>query len=173
MPVGRPEFFREHGLVFGAMYASPVIVPDGTAPPPVANSVTDYFPNARPGSRAPHLWLERDGQRHSSLDLFGRDMVLLTGRAGQGWCEVARHLAAALRAPRQAYRVGAEGDWQDPERVWSSAFGVDEDGAVLVRPDGYVAWRCPSGGSDAMGALGAALATVLCSESAGPGEGQR
>src|SRR5581483_1524466 len=31
----------------------------------------------RPGSRAPHVWLERDGRRISMLDLYGRGWVLL------------------------------------------------------------------------------------------------
>ena len=50
-------------MIFGAAYTSSAVVPDGTPPPPVANPVTDYVPSARPGGRAPHVWLERGGER--------------------------------------------------------------------------------------------------------------
>ena len=50
---------------------------------------------ARPGSRAPHLWVRRDGARISLLDLFGRRFVLLTGEGGMAWREVAAGAAAA------------------------------------------------------------------------------
>ena len=35
----------------------------------------------QPGSRAPHVFLDRDGARLSTLDLFGRNFVLLAGTA--------------------------------------------------------------------------------------------
>jgi putative polyketide hydroxylase len=41
--------------------------------------------------------------------------------------------------PLQSYVIGA--DLLDPDHAWQAAYGVGEDGAVLVRPDGYVAWR--------------------------------
>ena len=33
----------------------------------------------RPGTRAPHYWLQRNGEQISTLDLFGRDYVTLRG----------------------------------------------------------------------------------------------
>ena len=48
----------------------------------------------RPGSRAPHVWLEQGGgTRKSTIDLFGRAFVLLTGRAGGSWQEAALSIA--------------------------------------------------------------------------------
>ncbi len=41
----------------------------------------------RPGTRAPHVWLDRDGERISTLDLFGRGFVLLAGPEGGAWHE--------------------------------------------------------------------------------------
>ena len=81
-------------------------MPDGTPPVAVANPIADYLPNARPGARAPHLWLERDGARLSSLDLFDTAFVLLTGRDGDPWREAAAAIARQDRVPLQAYRVG-------------------------------------------------------------------
>lgn len=143
--LGRPEFFREHGLVFGATYASSVIVPDGTAPTQVPNAVTDYVPDARPGSRAPHLWLERAGERISTLDLFGSAFVLLTGPRGGAWCEAAEAAARELRLPLRVYTIGATDGMRDSEGAWPQRYGIEPEGAVLVRPDGYVAWRSAAG----------------------------
>src|SRR5262249_57656311 len=68
----RQEWFTI-GFHLGYRYDdSPIIVPDGTPAPPPPTS--DYVQTARPGARAPHVWL-RDGR--STLDLFGRGFVLL------------------------------------------------------------------------------------------------
>ncbi len=125
-----------------------MIVPDGTAPVQVANPVADYVPNARPGSRAPHVWLEHVGERISTLDLFGREFVLLTGATGQSWCDAAKQIAHSLRIAIQTFRVGRDGDLCDPNNAWAKTYGVEDDGAVLVRPDGYVAWRCTTSKSE-------------------------
>ena len=141
---GRSDFFRGHGLVFGATYESSSITPDGAAPVQVANPVTEYIQNARPGSRAPHVWLqghEHDSTGISTIDLFGRDPVLLTGAGGQAWCATAYQIARVLGVPVRTYRVAPDGDLSDVDNAWADAYGVQSDGAVLVRPDGYVAWR--------------------------------
>jgi hypothetical protein len=92
-----------------------------------------------PGSRAPHLWLQRDSLRISTIDLTGR-YLLLAGSAGAEWKRAAATAAAQLnRLPLEAYCVGQ--DLGDPERQFAAAFGVSEAGATLVRPDGFVAWR--------------------------------
>ncbi len=137
-----PEQFREHGLVFGATYDSALIVPDGTPPIQVANPVTDYVPNARPGSRAPHVWFERDGEQISTLDLFGCEFVLLAGAEGQSWCDAAKEASQSQGVPIQTFRVGLGGDLTDLGGVWATTYGIEKDGALLVRPDGYIAWRC-------------------------------
>lgn len=139
----RPEFFREHGLVFGATYESSAIVSDGTAAILLENPTTDYLPNARPGSRAPHVWVERGSETVSTLDLFGMGMVLLAGSEGSAWCDAATEIAGR-GIPVRGFRVGRGADLVDRDGAWERAYGVDRDGAVLVRPDGHVAWRRPS-----------------------------
>jgi hypothetical protein len=86
---GRPEQYSTKGLALGVSYHSRAVVPDGTPAPQVANAVTDYIPTARPGSRAPHVWLQRDGERISTIDLFDAAFTLMTGTSGRGWCEAA------------------------------------------------------------------------------------
>ena len=125
----RAEYLNEQGMIFGAAYDSSAVVPDGTAPPTVANPITDYVPSARPGGRAPHVWLEREGERLSTIDLVGDGFVLLTTRAGQSWREAAQRLGL------RSFSIG-DGELTDPEGQWTTAYGLDEAGAVLVRPDG-------------------------------------
>jgi len=113
---------------------------------------------AVPGIRAPHLWLDRDGVRISVHDLFHDAFVLLTGEAGAaGWVDAAARAAGGTRVPLRAYRVGPAGsgaELVDVEGAWASRYG---DGAVLVRPDGYVAWRSAGPDDD----LADALRTLL------------
>ena len=155
----RPEFLNEVGMVFGAGYETAAVVSDGTARPEVANPITDYVPNARPGSRAPHVWLERDGARVSTIDLFGRGFVLLTGPHGKAWRDGARVVAGALGVPLETLTVGD--DLHDPDNAWTAAYGVEPDGAVLVRPDAHVGWRGRSGTADPGAELERALRSIL------------
>lgn len=93
-----------------------------------------------PGTRVPHLWLERQGQRISTLDLLDGRFVLLTGPNAAPWYEAAV-AAASLSIELAAYRIESDGDLLDLEHGWSTGMGVSPEGAVLVRPDGFVAWR--------------------------------
>jgi putative polyketide hydroxylase len=94
-----------------------------------------------PGTRVPHLWLERKSQRISSLDLFDGGFVLLTGSDGAAWCQAAVRAATCLEIKLAAYRIGPEGDLLDPDNQWAQKMGVSSEGAVLIRPDSFVAWR--------------------------------
>jgi hypothetical protein len=141
-------------MIFGAAYESSAVVPDGTAPTTVANPITDYVPSARPGGRAPHVWLERAGERLSTIDLVGKGFVLLTSPKGQAWTEVAQRLGIGT------FSIG-DGALADPERQWLAAYGLDETGAVLVRPDGYVGWRSRTMTADPATSLGEAMTSIL------------
>src|SRR3954469_2420514 len=145
----RPEYLNEQGMIFGASYASSAVVPDGTPPTAVANPVTDYVPSARPGGRAPHVWLERPGSdKVSTIDLIGNGFVLLTGAKGQGWSS-----AANGKLPIKSHVIA--------DKVFADAYGIDDDGAVLVRPDGHVAWRSPAMHPNAQAALARAASAIL------------
>lgn len=121
------------GVHLGYRYdASPVIVPDGTPPPPMETAT--YGQTSRPGARAPHAWLK--GGR-STLDLFGRTMTLLRFGGPRG----DRLIAAAATAgiPLTAVDI-------DDEAAASTYEGF---ALVLVRPDGHVAWRSNEDPADA------------------------
>ena len=110
----------------------------------------------RPGARAPHVPVERAGSSLSTLDLFGSAFVLLAAAEGQAWCDGARAAADAREVPLEAYLVG-DGEVRDPGSAFATAYGISPSGAVLVRPDGFVAWRA----HDATGASEAAIGDVL------------
>ncbi|MFJ8188951.1 FAD-dependent oxidoreductase [Streptomyces sp. NPDC096094] len=123
-----------------------------------------------PGSRAPHLWLRRAGddaaRAVSTLDLYEDSLVLLSDAAQPtGWHEAATHLAADMRVPLKSYRVGGtpEADLTpaDDDTDWARAHGVTRGGAVLVRPDGFVAWRSPGPAPDPESMLRQVVRTVL------------
>jgi 2-polyprenyl-6-methoxyphenol hydroxylase-like FAD-dependent oxidoreductase len=116
-----------------------------------------HAPTARPGTRAPHLFLDRDGDSVSTLDLFGPDFVLLAGAEGESWRSAAKSAADHLGVPVEAYR---EGDDFESER-FAELYGVGSSGAVLVRPDGFVAWRAAGPAGDAAAELRGALARAL------------
>jgi putative polyketide hydroxylase len=118
-----------------------------------------FEPSGRPGCRAPHVILERDGEPRSTLDLFGSRFVLLAGPAGADWAEAARHAAARLGVRLAAHLIGV--DLGDPTGTWCARYGVGPAGASLVRPDGHVAWRSPGGADDAPRVLREALSRIL------------
>jgi 2-polyprenyl-6-methoxyphenol hydroxylase-like FAD-dependent oxidoreductase len=157
----RPEYLNEFGLIFGASYESTAVIPDGTPAATVGNPITDYVPVARPGSRAPHVWLERDRTRLSTLDLFGRNVVLLAGPKGLAWRDSARRVADALGVPLDAFAIGPFRDLEDPETRGTTVYDVGSEGAVIVRPDGHVGWRTRASARDPGGELERILQSML------------
>ena len=86
--------------------------------------------------------------------------MLMTGMAGQDWAEAARTLASNANLSLQTFIIGGIGV-PDPERRWREAYGVDDGGAVLVRPDGHVAWRRKSASPTPLEALSEAFTQIL------------
>jgi hypothetical protein len=126
------------GIHLGYRYeGSPIIVADGTPEPP--NPVSSYTQTARPGHRAPHLWLDPNC---STLDLFGRGYTLLRFHAG------AESVDALVDAARSRGVPLSLVDLQNDEaaELYQSRF-------VLVRPDGHVAWRGNSLPRDPLGGI--------------------
>lgn len=115
-----------------------------------------------PGTHVPHLWVQRHGQRISTLDLLDGRFVLLVGPAGTPWQKAAPGVAGSLEIDLVAYRLGADGDLLDPEDGWQTKLGMPAEGAVLVRPDGFVAWRTNTLPTDPARRLEQAISTVLC-----------
>lgn len=135
------EHFDYYGQTFGYVYRSHIILSEGPAEEP---QVGTYTASAAPGARAPHCWLKmrETAQTVSTIDLYGTDRyTLLTGREGENWVRVFTATAAQRRISLQAFRVGAQADLVDNLGAFHDLYGIAPTGAVLVRPDGHVAWR--------------------------------
>jgi len=114
--------FNIPGVTFGGRYdGSPVIVPDGTKPPPDEANV--YVATACPGGRPPHAWLE-DGR--SLFDAFHREWTLLV--LGDVDAEPFVTAAHALRIDLEVVRQ-------------PGLLDLYEAPLALIRPDQIVAWR--------------------------------
>jgi 2,4-dichlorophenol 6-monooxygenase len=151
------EHFDMFGLQLGFCYETGALVPDGSERLTAASPVRDYVPTTRPGSRVPHAWVERAGERLSVLDLLPYDrFTILAGSAGTEWNEAA---ARIRELPIRCLVAGR--DFTDPEGHWASVREIADDGALLVRPDQHIAWRAPSAPGDHAAALAAALRAAL------------
>ena len=130
-----------HGVELNQRYESGAVLPDTGAGPEEFPRHRELYLQAttRPGAKLPHAWLVgADGVRVSTLDVVGKgEMTLLTGLAGQAWKRAARK----LDLPFLRTVVVGEGGVIDPYGYWHRIREVHEAGALLVRPDGYVAWR--------------------------------
>jgi hypothetical protein len=114
-----------------------------------------------PGTRAPHVWLERDGRPLSTLDLFGRRFALLAGADGGAWCAGASAAAALAGLTLDIHRIGAADGLANPDGSFAEAYGITSTGATIVRPDGYVGWRAADGAGASRDAVARVLASLL------------
>jgi hypothetical protein len=83
--------------------------------------------------------LVRDGQAISAIDLCMGNFVLMAGPDAEAWCEAAASAATVLGMVIECHQIGR--DLLDDGAHFCERYGIDATGAVLVRPDGYVAWR--------------------------------
>lgn len=119
----RREFDRPE-MHFAYRYSSPLLAAEDPEAAPVLNAST------LPGARAPHAWL---APGRSTLDLYGREFVLLcfdTGSGGHGRADGTVRAFADRRVPLRVERCADPVAAERYERPY-----------VLVRPDGHVAWR--------------------------------
>ncbi|TQL67914.1 2,4-dichlorophenol 6-monooxygenase [Nocardioides albertanoniae] len=154
--------FNAHGVELGQRYASGAVVSDGPPPAYTRDPQLYYHPTTYPGAYLPHEWVVRDGQRVSTLDLAGEGrFTLITGTGGQHWTDAAAKVGAELGVDIQTVAIGRGQEVDDAYGAWSAASEIDDHGALLVRPDRYVAWRCSSHDGDPTATLRAVLTSVL------------
>ena len=129
------------------------------------NALREVKVSTYPGYHLPHVWVAANGQgsRISTLDITGQGrFTLLTGIGGEAWKEAAKQISSTGPGVEvAAHTIGFRGDFIDCYNDWFNARGVGETGAVLVRPDHFVAWRCQELVSDPVGKLYEVLDRIL------------
>jgi 2-polyprenyl-6-methoxyphenol hydroxylase-like FAD-dependent oxidoreductase len=138
------------GQSLGFVYEDGAVIPDGTGKHVM--QARWYHPADKPGARFPHLWLDL-ARRHTTLDWFDREFVLVAGPKADGWVEAAKKVSGRNGRIVQVRQL------QDSHEKDGLLLGLR--GAVLVRPDGHVAFRMPWTPSDPAAELSSALATLL------------
>jgi 2,4-dichlorophenol 6-monooxygenase len=138
--------FNAHGVELGQFYQSAAIVGDGTTrPEPARDPELYYQASTVPGSHLPHAWVGDAANKVSTLDLapYGA-FTLLTGIAGEAWAEAADKVSRDLNVPIKTVIIGPGREVTDIYYDWARVREIDEDGALLVRPDKFIAWRSMS-----------------------------
>jgi 2,4-dichlorophenol 6-monooxygenase len=164
--------FNCHGVELNQRYHSAAVVSDGTPEPvPARDFELYYHPTTWPGARLPHVWLEVGGAQVSTKDLAGQGrFALLTGISGEPWANAAEMVGDELGVDIAAYVIGPGRAVLDTYDDWVRAREVSEAGCVLVRPDGYVAWRSQDLVDDAVGVLAEAMRKCLGLQGRGSAE---
>jgi putative polyketide hydroxylase len=153
-----PEHSHDLSHDFGVVYASSGIQPSTGTDSEELVTEDGAVVVATPGARAPHAWVSRAGEQRSTIDLFEGRLTLLTGPAGHVWLEAVSTLPDT---PVQVLVVGQ--DVIDTTGDLERFYRLGDADAVLVRPDGHVAWRVAA--DDTRG-LHEALATTLSGQPA-------
>ncbi|MYS94523.1 MULTISPECIES: FAD-dependent monooxygenase [Streptomyces] len=151
--------FNAHGVDLNQRYRSGAIVPDGTPDPGFARDPElHHQPSSRPGARLPHAWITSGSRTLSTLDTVGRGrFTLLTGIGGEDWVRA----AGAQEVEIATVVIGPGQEYEDPYGDWSRLSEISDAGALLVRPDGFVAFRHASAAPDAGELLTDALRSIL------------
>lgn len=156
--------FNAQGVEMNQRYVSAAVVPDAAAGEEVWKRDAELYlqPTSRPGAKIPHAWLiDRRGRKVSTLDVTGKGKFsLVTGLAGQAWVKAAQ----ALDLPYLRTVVTGSAGTLDAYCTWQRMREIHEAGALLVRPDGYIAWRQSEpvwDEDEAVRQLRAAIAAVL------------
>jgi len=132
--------FNAHGVEMNQRYESGCVIQDAAEREIWPHDAElHYQPSTRPGAKLPHAWLVNQyGRRISTLDVVGRGKTtLITGISGRAWVEAVKRMDLPWL---DSVTVGDLAT-RDLYRSWALVREVDEAGALLVRPDGYIAWR--------------------------------
>lgn len=131
---------QDNTVVFGYRYPSGAFATD-TRSGNDSLFEDPHKPSGSPGSRAPHLLVTRNGHAVSTIDLFSGRWVLLSGPEGNDWAKWIERSSAARALGVEWHGLRPAGELDDPANRFADVFGVAATGAVLIRPDGFIAWR--------------------------------
>ncbi len=172
---------EDDAMELGQLYRSAAVLGAGAGLPPALRPEQWA---GQPGTRVPHLWVAKGGALLSTLDFLQRDWVLLT--PDLRWCAAAAAVGGRLGIKIHAMRIGSDlsppaAIGADPAAIprdtaapntenfrheFCAALGIGAQGATLVRPDGYVAWRSVNPPKDIERVLAEAIEQVSLRQTA-------
>ena len=156
--------FGAIGIELGHRYEKGAVVPDDDdayVPSPDPDFV--YVPQAAVGCALPHAEVtDQAGHVRSTIDLVaGGACHLLTGPGGGSWSALCAQLTQRTGLDIKVTEIGPGCTFGDPYGEWQRIRGTSDSGAVLVRPDGHIAWRADTAGEKEQQALTEAIARLL------------
>ena len=149
------EVIDDSAMEFGQLYRSNAILGSEDLSLPEAQTPAEWA--GQPGTRAAHFWIKQHEQRKSIMDLFYKHWVVLS--QNRAWKDAEREAAEKCGITTSFVQIGTD-VVEEEEGNFERFYGVGKTGAVLVRPDGYIAWRCAEGPDNAGNVLAAALSKV-------------
>jgi putative polyketide hydroxylase len=154
------QFIDDAEMIFGFSYRSrAILLESGMSEVPLTQHPGAL--HGEPGTRAPHVMLEREGLLISTVDLCGGKWTLLVGTQDTGWREVAQSAMQKMGLLFSVHSVGGVNGWKDSEGRFNELYRVGATGAVLVRPDGFIAWRSSGHINDTWRSFEQAAARIL------------
>ena len=107
-----------------------------------ADKVTQYIPSTRPGARFPHVDFQKNTAPSSSHDLLDyRLFTILLREKGTNWQTALQQFPAAIQQKINVVRLDQLGLSENVYHQLLELCAIEETGALLIRPDGHVAWR--------------------------------
>ena len=154
--------FSAHDIELGFNYEDGFRVPDGSEPPLSDPLGQIYISSTRPGHRLPHAWLEKGDVILSTHDLVGAHggFAVITDEKGQEWMSAAKKACLDFGIDIATAQIGGA-YLRDYDDQWEKVKGIKFGGAILVRPDNFVAWRSLGPSERAGAELGEALTALF------------
>lgn len=126
------------GYQLGTVYQSQAVIRNHETPP--VPELAEYVETTVPGVRAPHAWLlDGTGQRVSTIDLWGKQFVLIGHDMPCHWINAAEHTSDAMGISIPAIKIGKDGMYRPFDSKFESFYGAEKGVVILVRPDGFIA----------------------------------
>ncbi len=135
---------NSHNLDLGFQYQTGIVHDVKPTIDPNDNSA-NYQQQPYTGCRAPHFEVNYQNKTYSILDILQSHFVLLTAEKENKWQAAIKNIKTAF--PLSIYQILPEGI-PNSENILTSTvnflalYQIEQNGAVLTRPDGHIAWRC-------------------------------
>ncbi|WP_441291618.1 hypothetical protein ACSRUE_15190 [Sorangium sp. KYC3313] len=105
--------------------------------------MSSYIPSTRPGARFPHFWLDGNRRQRGSRSMidYGASILLLGAAVEALPADLEALEDVEARHDVRLFRLGSADIPACHQAAVHALSQIEQDGALLIRPDGHVAWR--------------------------------